>query len=189
MVQESLEHSGLESSTEKSLHGGLGFQRISSTPLEQKILFVCIGVCKRANLNFFHVTPPQRWHSLETTEVFLWPWFLLQEEGRVWVRTWILQVYAMLPVGLPSFLPHPENWTLNSRMGSNEVGRGQTGLSGDIKGVQILLSINTLQIQSRGQSRNQWNALPTDPPHPLASSLCTLLMLEAVRTGGQWAHR
>lgn len=57
MVQESLEHSGLESSTEKSLHGGLGFQRISSTPLEQKILFVCIGVCKRANLNFFHVTP------------------------------------------------------------------------------------------------------------------------------------
>ena len=70
-------------------------------------------------------------------------------------------------------------------MGSNEVGRGQTGLSGDIKGVQILLSINTLQIQSRGQSGNQWNALPTDPPHPLASSLCTLLMLEAARTGGQ----
>lgn len=49
MVQESLEHSGLESPTEESLYGGPGFQRISSTPLEQKYLFVCTGVCERAS--------------------------------------------------------------------------------------------------------------------------------------------
>lgn len=89
------------------------------------------------------------------------------------------------PSGAP-ILPAPSReLNLNSRMGSNEVGRGQTGLSGDIKGVQTPLSINTLQIQSRGQSGNQWNALPTDPPRPVGSSLCTLLLLEAVRTGGQ----
>lgn len=66
-------------------------------------------------------------------------------------------------------------------MRSNEVGRGQTGLLGDIRGIQILLSINTLQIQSRGQSENQWSALPTDPPNPVASSLCILLVCSESR--------
>ena len=174
----------------------LGFRcRGSTTPLEPKYLSLDTWRRSEGQFDFTHITSYPSFTAQRGIDSHLC--FLPQGKGRAW--EWMASLHRWVECCLRRLcLSHPMQ-SPESGVGGKSLGEQQMGLSEGVKGNRMLLLCFKLQQEALGCL---WDVLPVDFPqlvhihpqhymdlahsHPVASSLCELLMVTESMNYDRW---